>query len=220
MDALPFAFADIVIAGVLLVSALLAYMRGLVKEVLAVGAWVGAALATLYGFTFAKTYVQQVISVQLIANIVTGLGIFIVTLVVLNLISHAISRRVKGSALSALDRALGFVFGLARGAVLICLLYLGASWIWTVEELPEFFLQARSLPVVQSGAELLLALAPQQPQEGDASAFGTGKSSEIESTLRALTQPQPKANGDATGSTQPAYGNRERKEMQRLIESN
>jgi len=193
-------------------------MRGLVKEVLAVGAWVGAALATLYGFTFANTYIQQVISVQLFANIVTGLGIFIITLVVLNLISHAISKGVKGSALSALDRALGFVFGLARGAVLICLLYLGASWIWTVEELPEFIFQARSLPVVQSGAEFLLALAPQQPQEEDASAAGTGKSSE--STLRALTQPQPNANGDATDNTQPAYGNRERKEMQRLIESN
>ena len=218
MDALPFAFADIVIAGVLLVSALLAYMRGLVREVLAVGAWVGASFATLYGFNFAKSYVQQVISVQLFANIVTGLGIFIATLVLLNVISHAISKGVKGSALSALDRALGFGFGLARGAVLICLLYLGASWIWTVEELPEFILQARSLPVVQSGADLLLALAPQQPQDEDATTSGTGTS--IENTLRALTQPQPKANGDATGSTQPAYDNRERKEMQRLIESN
>ena len=218
MDALPFAFADIVIAGVLLVSALLAYMRGLVREVLAVGAWVGASFATLYGFNFAKSYVQQVISVQLFANIVTGLGIFIATLVLLNVISHAISKGVKGSALSELDRALGFGFGLARGAVLICLLYLGASWIWTVEELPEFILQARSLPVVQSGADLLLALAPQQPQDEDATTSGTGTS--IENTLRALTQPQPKANGDATGSTQPAYDNRERKEMQRLIESN
>ncbi len=220
MEDLPFAFADLVIVGVLLVSALLAYMRGLVREVLAVGAWVGAAFATLYGFALARPYVQQVISVQLFANIVTGLGIFIITLVVLNLISHAIARGVKGSALSALDRALGFVFGLARGAILICLLYLGASWIWTVEELPEFILRARSLPVVQSGAELLLALAPQQPEDGDAAATGSSGSSETGNVLRALTQPQPKASGGDTDSSRPAYDNRERKEMQRLIESN
>ena len=69
MEAFPFAIVDISIAGLLLLSALLAYMRGLVKEVLAVGAWIGASFATLYGFSIAIPYVQQVIGVQLIANI-------------------------------------------------------------------------------------------------------------------------------------------------------
>ena len=218
MEAFPFAIADIVIAGVLLVSALLAYMRGLVKEVLAVGAWIGASFATLYGFTIAKPYVQQVISVELFANIVTGLGIFIVTLILLNLISHAASKGVKGSALSALDRALGFVFGLARGAILICLLYLGASWVWTVEELPEFILQARALPVVQQGSGLLLALVPEQPEVADATK--STQQNEKDFKLRALTQPIPKASGGAANGTQPAYDDRERRELQRLIESN
>ncbi len=218
MEAFPFAIADIVIAGVLLVSALLAYMRGLVKEVLAVGAWIGASFATLYGFSIAKPYVQQVISVQLVANIVTGLAIFIVTLILLNLISHAASKGVKGSALSALDRALGFVFGLARGAILICLLYLGASWVWTVEELPEFILQARALPVVEQGAGMLMALVPEQPEDADAA--NSSQQNETNFKLRALTQPIPKASGGAANGTQPAYDDRERKELQRLIESN
>jgi len=218
MEAFPFAIADIVIAGVLLVSALLAYLRGLVKEVLAVGAWVGASFATVYGFSIAKPYVQQVISVELFANIVTGLGIFIVTLILLNLISHTASKGVKGSALSALDRALGFVFGLTRGAILICLLYLGASWVWTVEELPQFILQARALPVVQQGTGLLLALAPEQPVDEDATK--SSQKDENDFKLRALTQPIPKASGGAENGTQPAYDDRERKELQQLIERN
>jgi membrane protein required for colicin V production len=218
MEAFPFAIADIAIAGVLLVSALFAYMRGLVKEVLAVGAWIGASFATLYGFSIAKPYVQQVISVQLIANIVTGLAIFIVTLILLYLISHAVSKGVKGSTLSALDRALGFVFGLARGAILICLLYLGASWVWTVEELPEFILQARALPVVEQGAGMLKALVPEHPE--DAEAANSSQQNETNFELRALTQPIPKASGGAANGTQPSYDDRERKELQRLIESN
>jgi membrane protein required for colicin V production len=218
MESLPFAVADVAIVVVLLVSALLAYMRGLVKEVLAVGAWVGALFATLYSFSIARPYVQQVISAQIFANIVTGLGIFIVTLILLNLISHAVSKGVKGSALGALDRALGFVFGLARGAILMCLLYLGASWVWTVEELPEFILQARALPVVQQGAGLLLALVPEQPEDEDAAT--PTQQSKSGFNLRALTQPQSKASDGATNGAQPAYDDRQRKEIQRLIESN
>ena len=221
MENLPFAFADIIIAIVVLVSAFLAYMRGLVREVLAVGAWVGAAFSTLYGFSLIRPYIQTVISHELIANIVTSLGIFVITLVAFSIISHAISKSVKGSALSALDRALGCAFGLARGAVLTCLIYLGAAWIWTVDELPEVILQARSLSVIQSGAEMLLALAPQKTKENDTATLGnTEKSDMMKNRLRALTNPQPKSSDGAQGGSQPAYNNYERKDMQRLIESN
>ena len=218
MEAFPFAIADISIAGLLLLSALLAYMRGLVKEVLAVGAWIGASFATLYGFSIAIPYVQQVIEIQLIANISTGLGIFIVTLILLILISQAASKGVKGSALSALDRALGFVFGLARGAILICGLYLGASWIWTVNELPEFILEARALPIVRQGAGFLVALVPNKPDDGNSTK--SLQQNETNFKKRALTQPIPKASDGTANSVQPAYDNRERKELQRLIESN
>ena len=245
MENFPFAFADIIIAIVMLVSAFLAYMRGLVREVLAVGAWVGAAFSALYGFAFIKPHVQTVISHELIANIVTGVSIFVSSLILLSIFSHAISKSVKGSALSALDRALGCVFGLARGAILTCLIYLGAVWIWTIDELPDAILRAQSLSVVQSGAEMLLALAPTRttrtttttmtttttgrrrsgsgsiaPPPGLAARSREALTWKLNTRLRALTNPQPQSDEKATGNSQPAYNKNERKDMQRLIESN
>ncbi len=221
MENFPFAFADIIIAIVMLVSAFLAYMRGLVREVLAVGAWVGAAFSALYGFAFIKPHVQTVISHELIANIVTGVSIFVSSLILLSIFSHAISKSVKGSALSALDRALGCVFGLARGAILTCLIYLGAVWIWTIDELPDAILRAQSLSVVQSGAEMLLALAPTSAEEDNTGTIEkTEQSDKLNTRLRALTNPQPQSDEKATGNSQPAYNKNERKDMQRLIESN
>ena len=221
MENFPFAFADIIIAIVMLVSAFLAYMRGLVREVLAVGAWVGAAFSALYGFAFIKPHVQTVISHELIANIVTGVSIFVSSLILLSIFSHAISKSVKGSALSALDRALGCVFGLARGAILTCLIYLGAVWIWTIDELPDAILRAQSLSVVQSGAEMLLALAPTSAEEDNTGTIEkTEQSDKLNTRLRALTNPQPQSDEKATGNSQPAYNKNERKDKQRLIESN
>ena len=83
------------------------------------GAWVGAAIATLYLFEFAQPVARTYIEVELIADIVAGVVLFVITLIVLSLISHALSRRVRDSALGPLDRSLGLVFGLARGAALV-----------------------------------------------------------------------------------------------------
>lgn len=221
MESFPFVFADIIIAIVMLISAFLAYMRGLVREVLAVGAWVGAAFSALYGFAFIKPHVQTVISHELIANIVTGVSIFVSSLILLSIFSHAISKSVKGSALSALDRALGCVFGLARGAILTCLIYLGAVWIWTIDELPDAILRAQSLSVVQSGAEMLLTLAPTSAEEDNTGTIEkTEQSDKLNTRLRALTNPQPQSDEKATRNSQPAYNKNERKDMQKLIESN
>ena len=107
---------DIAVIVILLLSALLAFARGLVREVLSVGAWVGAAFATLYLFPHVLPMVQQVVAKELVAKAVAGVGIFVVSLVLLSIISHQLSKGVRGSALSAVDRSLGFVFGIARGA--------------------------------------------------------------------------------------------------------
>ena len=121
MAELPFTFLDIAIGIVLLVSGLLAFVRGFVHEVLAVGAWVGAIFIAVFGFPYLRPYARDLIPHELAADVAAGAAIFVVALVVLSLLTRALSDRVKDSALNALDRSLGFVFGLLRGAVLVCL---------------------------------------------------------------------------------------------------
>jgi len=133
-----------------------------VAEVLSIAGWGGAALVTLWTFNDAKTYLRQYIQMQLLADILTGAAIFIVALVVFSTISHMLARAVKGSALSAVDRSLGFLFGIVRGAVLVCLAYLLLTWVFPETRRPPWLENARMLPWVQAGAEYLKSLVPQE----------------------------------------------------------
>lgn len=135
-------------------------------EVLSIAGWLGAALVTLWTFNDARPYLRQYIEMQLLADILTGVAIFVVALVIFSTISHLVARVVKGSALSAVDRSLGFVFGVVRGAVLVCLAYLLLTWVFPETRRPPWLENARMLPWVQAGAEYLKSLVPQEALAG------------------------------------------------------
>ncbi len=104
MDSLPVNITDIGVGVVLVVSALLAYARGFVHEVLAVAGWIGAIFATIYGFSYVKPFARDLIDLHWIADLTAGTVLFIVSLVVLSIITRLISNRVQASMLNALDR--------------------------------------------------------------------------------------------------------------------
>lgn len=217
----PINWVDIGIGLVVLVSALLAFSRGFVHEVLAVAAWVGAIFAAIHAFPYVRPYARQVIGIELAADLVAGAGLFIVSLVVLSMLTRGITRQVKDSALNALDRSLGFLFGILRGAVLVCLAYIGVGMIWPPADQPVWLREARSLPVLENGAAILRSLAPGSAQaaSSDAAAKRRAAGEEAQETKRMLDQmltPQPR---DAGGEPRPGYTDKERSEMERLIES-
>lgn len=154
---------DLVVAGVVLVSALLAFYRGFVREALAIVGWVGAFFVTVWLFPQAQPYAHEWVSPEWLADLAAGATIFLISLVVLWLIAHAIVTRVKGSPLNALDRSLGFLFGVARGLILVALAYMAANQsIWRDDEgRPEWVTEARTLPIIDRSAGLLVALVPE-----------------------------------------------------------
>ena len=137
MDNLPIHIVDLGVAVVLLVSAFFAFARGFVHEILSVIGWVGAIFAAIYGLPYVKPHARDLIEMELIADVAAGAFVFLITLLVLSLLTGAIARRVKDSSLNALDRALGFLFGLARGAVLVSLVFIAAEWILVTPPDPE-----------------------------------------------------------------------------------
>jgi membrane protein required for colicin V production len=221
---------DIAVIVILLLSALLAFARGLVREVLSVGAWVGAAFATLYLFPHVLPIVQQVVAKDLIAKAVAGIGIFLVALILLSIISHQLSKGVRGSALSAVDRSLGFVFGIARGAVIVCLAYLSVAWVFPPTDQPRWLRDARTMPVIQSGADMLRNLVPDQTRSNAVSGAQSAASAAMEKTnraiqeeaLRRLSTPKP-TTASATNADAPApesgYKDRDRSDLDRLFET-
>ena len=222
MANLPFTALDIAIVAVLLISGLLAFIRGFVQEALSVGAWVGAIVAAVFGFPYARPYARQLIPHELLADAAAGIAIFVVSLVVLSLLTRTMSSRIKDSTLNALDRSLGFVFGLLRGAFLVCLAYIAVEWVLTPSQQPAWMRDGRAMPLVEWGAERLKSLVPSDAQKASADAADDArdkarKALETERLLRDIMTPEPKA--PSTDDDRGGYDSRERREMERLLES-
>jgi membrane protein required for colicin V production len=154
-------WVDGVVLAVLAVSALIAYFRGLVREVLGIGAWAGAIAFALYAQPALKPLVQQYLTQDWMAE-VAALGIaFLVALLVLKLLIAWFAGLVRHSVLGGVDRALGIVFGFARGAFLLVLAYIvGGLFLPATELWPDAVRNARSLPVVADTAEAVVSFLP------------------------------------------------------------
>ena len=151
---------DIIVIVIVVLSAVIAFFRGMVRETLSLAGWIAAALAVLYGLPLARPYARQVVSNELIADVGAGVLIFIVVLVVFAIIGSRIGERVRESSLGLLDRSLGLLYGAVRGFVLVSLGYLLLKWAFTENSQPEWIAKARTKPVLEVGASVLESIAP------------------------------------------------------------
>jgi membrane protein required for colicin V production len=220
MDSLPINLADLIVIVVLLVSGVFAFVRGFVHEVLAVASWVGAAFVTLYAYPLVQPWVLGVIAVEFIASLLTGVGLFLVTLVLFSVLTRILSNRIQHSSLGALDRSLGLLFGFLRGAVIVVLVWLALGYMVTEGDRPTWIQEARSRPLVERGAGLLLTLVPPELLEsGDQAAEDARRRAEelrrAEQTYQELVSPLRKAGAE---EEQPAYNEGMRDEIEKAIE--
>lgn len=110
---------DGIVVVVVLVSALLAMYRGFLREVLSIASWVAAAVVAVLFYKQAQPTVQVYVPNEQVATIATIAGLFLVTLLLVSWITMKISDFVLDSAFGALDRTFGFLFGAARGLLLL-----------------------------------------------------------------------------------------------------
>jgi membrane protein required for colicin V production len=160
---MPFSVLDLVVLGVVVLSALLAAVRGATREVLAIIAWVAAAAIAWQFYPLLLPTVGQHVSNATVALVASIAAIFLGTLIVVSIITVKISDMILDSRIGAIDRSLGFLFGAARG-FLICVI----GWVflaWLVQgKMPEWAAQARSRPMLEKSGEALVAQLPENPE--------------------------------------------------------
>ena len=204
--------ADIVVIVIVLLAGIVALRLGLVRVVLGLAGWVGATLATIYGYSYARPYAREWIGNELIADIAAGAAIFVVSMIVLTFISHTVAGGVRDSSFGMLDRSFGFLAGLAIGGVVVSAGYIFSQQVFEMTDDSAFYRDARTLPLLRRGAVLLSSAAP-----GDWGLPSTsGSPDNRDSTFKNLLSPQPESGG---GKRDSGYKPAERQEMDRLIRS-
>jgi membrane protein required for colicin V production len=161
---MPITLLDVILLVVMLISALLAMVRGFMREVLSIASWAAAALLTLYAYPRLKPIVLQYVSNDIVASAVTIGGVFLGTLLVVSVFTIKISDTILDSRVGALDRTLGFLFGLARGLVIVVVAYLFFDWLVLDRSKPEWVTKAKSKVVLSSTGEWLKSLLPEDPE--------------------------------------------------------
>ena len=213
------AVADLVVIAAVVVAGLVSLWLGVLRVVLGLGGWAGAILATLYGFSHIRPIATRWIETPLFADLAAAAALFVVSLILLTLLAHAIAGRVREAGLGALDRTLGLIAGLSLGVVAVCagfvVLERVMQWPPGPEGRPAWVRTAKSAPLVELGARRLLALLPPEWQVSDR-IEPAAAAEKAEDAARKLMAP-------VTESTPPpeksGYNPRQRREMNRLIET-
>jgi membrane protein required for colicin V production len=160
---MPFSILDLVVIGVVLISALLAAVRGFTREVLAIVAWVVAAAAAWYLHPMALPIAQQYISSNTVALVAAIGGIFVVTLIIVSIITVQISDLILDSRIGALDRTLGLFFGAARGFLICVIGWAFMSWLLQGKN-PEWATASKTRPAMEDTRDSIIAMLPENAE--------------------------------------------------------
>lgn len=170
---------DIVVALVVLSSALISFMRGFIREVLTIAGVVGGLLAAVFvGPSLAPTVrtwfgtdedgenakkLFDLIPMEVVADITTYGAIFVGVVIILSLLSHFIAGAAKAVGLGPVDRTLGVIFGVARGLILLGLFYLPFHIMMGDKNKEEFFKGSQTHYFIEQIAQTMQQYLP----EGD-----------------------------------------------------
>jgi len=155
---------DGILIFIMLISAVLAMIRGFTREVFSIASWVAAALVTYLYWEDLLPFVKEYIADKNLSLGATVAGLFFITLIIVSLITMRISDLILDSRAGPLDRTLGFIFGAVRGLVLVVIAVLFLNFFIAPDRQPVWIAEAKSKPWLDSiGADLLNRL-PEDPE--------------------------------------------------------
>ncbi|WP_018407780.1 CvpA family protein [Methylocystis rosea] len=153
-------YLDLAVITVVLISGMLALLRGFTREVLAILSWVAAAAAAYFFYPLALPYIKPYVSKDEIALAASVASVFFVALIAVSLVTVKLSDVILDSKVGALDRTLGFLFGAVRGALLAVVAFVFYSWLVPETNQPEWVKDARAKPFLTAGGEKLREMLP------------------------------------------------------------
>lgn len=218
---MPLTLLDIILLVVMLISGILAMVRGFMREVLSIASWAAAALLTVYAYPKLLPMAKQYVANDMAASAVVIGGVFLGTLLVVSVITIKISDMILDSRVGALDRTLGFLFGLARGLLIVVVAFLFFVWLVPERSQPDWVKNAKSRAVLENTGKALMSMLPDDP-EGLLRQFKRKRDGEepAEPPAEPPGRPQRGAGTDkADPDEQRGYARGDRVGMQRLLES-
>lgn len=162
---------DFAALAVLALSGVMAFARGLIREVFSIIAFIGAAIAAVFFADMLRPTVESFTALSgRMASVAAGLAVFLVVFVVITVAASSLAKRTHQSTeIGSFDRAAGLGFGILRGVVVVALFVLllrqgDANADASVDPGQDAIRGARTYPMYESVAMALEAVLPQAGQ--------------------------------------------------------
>jgi len=156
---MSFTWPDIALAAVMLISGLMAIMRGFSREVLSLLAWGLAAVAAFYAISSSQVREQAsgflepyVGDNQILVTIVVAAIVFLIVLIILSIIGAKISDALLETGAGPIDRTLGFFYGMLRGLILMMTIFIFYVWLVPRDKIDSSVRDAMLLPMITSAS--------------------------------------------------------------------
>ena len=157
---------DLLILVTLGFSTLIGFARGFVREFFGLGAWGGAVFIAIQDYALPRELLGKWITDPMLLKIGSMFSVFCVALIFFLCIAQWISIIVQQSFAQSVDRSLGLVFGLFRGAILICGAYMGALVLFPISQVPPIVNTSKSIAWLNRGVLFAAPLAPSAVRQG------------------------------------------------------
>ena len=228
---------DFIILAIVLVSALIALNRGLIKEVLSIVGWGLSTIIIVYTLPACVPFVKKYIENGIIAGVATSLALFVIFFIVWIYTTSSVVGKIRTSKLNGLDRFLGLFFGVMRAFLLIVLFYIMMSWIIPNDKQPELLADSKYYQLAGSFAKPLEEMIPQETlrlikdqtlpmstdektQQDNEEQLNTEKEDESAVLFEKLSQPKIKKTSKGNVSEEiKGYKKDEIEDLERLIDS-
>lgn len=225
---------DVIVGLVVLSSALISFMRGLIREVLTIAGVVGGILAAVFvgpglvptvrvwfdageGKDEDAKKLFDIIPMEIVADATTYGLIFISVVIVLSVLSHFISGAAKAIGLGPVDRTLGVIFGVARALILLGLAYLPFHLLMDEKRKEEFFKESQTHYFVEKISAVMAEYLPES-EDVEKDAGDLIKKKLEEQDLLGGKKAEPDAELKITPlEGDEGYDDRQRKELDKLF---
>jgi membrane protein required for colicin V production len=162
MSALHLTGWDLFAVSIILLSSIMAFARGLLRELFSILAFIGAAAAALYIRPLLSPLVMNFVQPAIMAELLTAGVLFLGVFVIITFATSSLAKTLhKSGEIGALDRGAGLVFGAARGILVLALIVLLLHHVTGPSApMPDWLTSARTYPVLNGAANGLEAFVP------------------------------------------------------------
>ena len=150
MDILTIDPTDLAILIIIFCFGFFSLFRGFIKELISIISWIFAVLVAFYFTPFVLSKVQVVLPSLSLSPLIAGVLIAVVVYILFRILGGLFQKRLGKTNISAVNRSLGFLLGLAKGFALVCITFFITKTFLNEAEYPNWLRTSKSLPLIES----------------------------------------------------------------------